>query len=89
MPETDVIPTSASVASTGKGIRYIGDRCYAYSGEQTISASSREAVLDFTTGSNLIKSRIITSGTIDSAGSSDYGLEIELNELKIYSLTIS
>ena len=32
MPETDTIPVSASVASTGLGIRYIGEHCYAYSG---------------------------------------------------------
>ena len=33
MPETDTIPVSASVASTGTGIRYIGDNAYAISGQ--------------------------------------------------------
>ena len=48
MPETDTIPVSASVASTGKGIRYIGDHCYAYSG--VIAATNVETTyLEFNT----------------------------------------
>jgi len=53
MPHTDVIPTSASTASVGKGIRYIGSRAYAYSGQ--FGASNTEFImLDFTTGSGYI-----------------------------------
>ena len=55
MPETDTIPVSASVASTGKGIRYIGDYAYAYSGTDAITAAAGETTkLEFTTGSGLI-----------------------------------
>ena len=53
MTETDVIPTSASVASTGKGIRYIGDHCYGYSGVLA-TAATPVTFLDFTTGSGYI-----------------------------------
>ena len=59
MPETDVIPTSASVASTGSGIRYIGDYAYAYSGlAQTEGLNSPVTRLEFTTGSGLIDAKL-------------------------------
>ena len=52
MTEADVIQPSASVASTGLGIRYIGDYAYAYSGP--VAANNTEtALLDFTSGSGV------------------------------------
>ena len=50
----EAVPSNASVASTGKGLRYIGkEHCYAFSG--TIPARNTEqTVLDFTTGSGFI-----------------------------------
>ena len=60
MAHTDVIPTSASVASTGKGIRYIGDWAYAFSGDidDAASGSAATTMLDFTTGSGIIIGQI-------------------------------
>ena len=54
MTEADVIQPSASIASPGLGIRYIGkDHCYAFTG--AVAASNTEqTVLDFTTGSGYI-----------------------------------
>ena len=53
MPHTDTTPVSASIASTGLGIRYIGDWAYALSG--TVPASQTpQTILDFTTGSGYI-----------------------------------
>ena len=61
MPETDTIPVSASVASTGTGIRYIGDHCYAFSG--AVSASGSEQTLfDFTTGTGYIVATLTFNG---------------------------
>jgi len=57
MPHTDVIPTSAGVASTGKGIRYIGNWAYAYSGSYEATTAA-QTVLDFTTGSGFIYGKI-------------------------------
>lgn len=55
MPHTDVIPTSASVASPGKGIRYIADWVYAYSGEIAVGSSGGEVtLLEDITGAGLI-----------------------------------
>ena len=54
MPETDAIPVSASVASTGKGIRYIGRKhAFGYSGNATVTDSVL-SLLDFSTGTEYI-----------------------------------
>ena len=48
MPETDTIPVSAGIASTGKGIRYIGSGFWAgFSGEITVSQNTNTNLLDF------------------------------------------
>jgi len=52
MPQTDVTPTSASIASTGLGIRYIGNHCYAFSA--VVASASLQSVFDFTSGSGFI-----------------------------------
>jgi len=52
MPETDVIPTSASVVSVGKGVRYIGDHCYGYNNYEAETSPSNK--LDFISGSGYI-----------------------------------
>jgi len=54
MPHTDTIPVSASVASTGFGIRYIGNWAYALSG-QLDDFSSYTTGLEFTTNSGILK----------------------------------
>ena len=64
MPHTDTTPVSASIASTGKGIRYIGDHCYAFAGEYTANATTTN-VLDFTTGSGYISGEFRLSGFAD------------------------
>ena len=53
MPHTDVTPTSASIASPGLGIRYIGNHAYAYSGLLEVSADI-VTVLSFSTGSGYL-----------------------------------
>jgi len=56
MPHTDVIPTSASTASKGFGIRYIGNYCYAYN--NVTAELAQQLILDFTTGSGIIVGQI-------------------------------
>ena len=81
MPETDTIPVSASVASTGKGIRYIGNRFYAYSG--AIATADSELVhLEFTVqGSGFIVGRMQT--TYLSNHNENYLWKVYLNEVAI------
>ena len=50
MTEADVIQPSASIASPGLGIRYVGNYAYAYSGAVTV-ADTETTCLNFTTGS--------------------------------------
>ena len=64
MPETDTIPVSASVASTGLGIRYIGNLVYAYSGALT-EVGSLTTALEFTSGSELIIGKMQFDGFYD------------------------
>jgi len=62
MPHTDVTPTSASIASIGTSIRYIGDRVYAYSGGKQVAGGSQVLHLDFTSGSGIIVGELMFSG---------------------------
>ena len=64
MPETDTIPVSASVASTGLGIRYIGDWAFAYSGLWA-SSTTESTELDFTTGSGIIVGTVQLNNPVD------------------------
>ena len=53
MPETDTIPVSASIASTGKGIRYIGNWAYALSGKVACD-NTGATIIESITGSGFI-----------------------------------
>ena len=51
----EAVPSNASVASTGPGIRYAGEWVYAYSGATAVTAGEGETTkLEFTSGSGLI-----------------------------------
>ena len=64
MTEADVIQPSASIASTGPGIRYIGkDHCYAFSGPFE-AKTTEQTVLDFTTGSGYIVATLTMTAPI-------------------------
>ena len=86
MPETDVIPTSASVASTGKGIRYIGDHAYAYSGAVVTGGggSADGTVLEFTTGSGYISGQLMYQ--VDDLGGPTLYVEVKINDVVVFNL---
>ena len=71
MTEADDIQPSASIASTGKGIRYIGDHnsryAYAYSGLIVNAGAADYEGLSFTSGSGIIIGEIRTFGFISDA----------------------
>ena len=75
MTEADVIQPSASIASTGKGIRYIGNWAYAFSGKEIINATNAD-LLDFTTGSGFILADIQWGGDGVDSGQITYTIEI-------------
>ena len=82
MPETDTIPVSASVASTGPGIRYIGDHVYAYSGTISVSGSLTE-LLNFNVGTEYLVGSLELHGTFAQIGQSQIRINILLNEQSI------
>ena len=86
MPHTDTIPVSASIASTGKGIRYIGNYCYAYSGLSNTSGSTVN-YLEFTSGSGLIVSKIQPCYRGDSTTNLSY--IISFNGVEVFGLEIT
>ena len=78
MTEADVIQPSASTASTGKGIRYIGDHCYAYSGVISLTASAVD-YLDFTSGSGYIIAKIKISADWSGLSSNELYIQFYVN----------
>ena len=79
MPHTDVIPTSASTASTGTGIRYIGEHAYAFSGTVSVAATTVTA-LSFTTGAGYIVGKFYLNYNSTGFGAGErIGYTIELN----------
>ena len=78
MPDTDTIPVSASVASTGLGIRYIGDFAYAYSGP-VAADNTATALLDFTSGSGVFVGVYCPMYMTGGLQSRDYVFLVKLN----------
>jgi len=78
MPHEASVQPEASIASTGKGIRYIGDHCYAYSGVINLTGSAVD-YLDFTTGSGYIIAKIKISADWSGLGSSELYIQFYVN----------
>jgi len=67
MAEAEGIPPTASVASVGLGLRYIGkEHCYAYSGS-FVAVNSEQTMLDFTTGGGYIVATLTLTCPINMA----------------------
>ena len=85
MPETDTIPVSASIASTGLGIRYIGDHVYAYSG--VISVNDNETtLLSFNSGKGYIKAQV--QFNYISNANQDFTYKIYFNNIVIQQYNV-
>jgi len=90
MAEAEGIPPTASVASPGLGLNYIADYAYALSGP-VVSSSGTEApnvlLLDFTTGTGLIVSKILFVSTV--ASNNKLFFKINFNEVSVLEQTAS
>ena len=85
----EAVPSNASVASTGFGIRYIGkEHCYAYSGEVSVGAVKdvAEEILNFTSGAGFINARFNYS--LADTGGNDFLYVIKFNGISIYKYYI-
>jgi len=78
MAMAESLPPDASTASTGLGIRYIGDWVYAYSGVVRANGVDTTA-LDFTTGSGLIVASFYPTANSDQFGANFITVNIKLN----------
>ena len=68
------IQPSANVAATGLGIRYIGEHCYALSGQfGTGDVQSLTTMLNFSTGSGYIIADWTVCGAVNKDGDSGTG----------------
>jgi hypothetical protein len=68
------VQPEASVVQTGLGLRYVGDRAYAYSGTYS-STNATQTILDFTTGTGYIVGEVTCNSAIDySSGAIDAGV---------------
>jgi hypothetical protein len=79
MAEAEGIPPTASTASVGLGIRYLGQHVYAFSGEivPAGAAAADTVMLDFTSGSGYIVG--LLSWQNDSSGSADEFYNFTIN----------
>lgn len=84
MAKAEGIPPTASVASLGFGIQYIGNHIYGASGEINTNNNVLTA-LEFTSGSGYILAFIYWGVDItDFDTDKNVGLEIKLNDLLFY-----
>ena len=88
MPHTDVTPTSASIASPGLGIRYIGGHCYAYSGTVDVDATETD-LLNFTSGSGYIVARWLPQYMVAAHVGDDFRFVVYFNNQIVASLIMA
>ena len=86
----EAVPSNASVASTGKGIRYIGKHVYAYSGRIAANTASA-SYLEFTTGSGYIVGEMQFNGFLqyDTISLRQGGFQIQFNSEFVAELEVS
>jgi len=87
MAEAEGIPPTASIASVGKGVRYIGNHLYAYSGSVTVGSGGAVDAIDFTSGGGyaLINFFPAYNGNF----SEDFLFTFKLNDLEIFSVLLN
>jgi len=86
MPHTDVIPTSASTASVGKNIRYVGNYAYGYSGEISVDNTETD-LLNFThNGTGLIVAKV-QFHYVENSGD-DFQYNIKLNDILVAGYSV-
>ena len=88
MTEADVIQPSASIASTGKGFRYIGDWAYIFSGVVTVD-EVETTLVDTTTGAGIIVGQFQVDYANAVVYTEDLLFQVYINEQIIYRTTLS
>ena len=85
MTEAEGIPPTASVASVGPGINYVGDRVFAFSGSVDVP-NVETSLLDFTSGAGIIvgffNSLIGFTGNVND----DFLWKVYMNDIAVIAL---
>ena len=81
----EAVPSNASVASTGLGLRYIGkEHVYAFSGLVRPLNGSDATVLDFISGSGYIEADLWWSWNYEMMGDgTEFGVLLKLNDILV------
>jgi len=87
MGKAEGLPPTASVASVGPGINYIGSHCFAYGGKRTV-ANTTLTFLEFFSGSGYIFAKFFFGYDTSGLNSgNEIGYEIFFNDLSIMDNT--
>jgi hypothetical protein len=78
------VQANASIAAPGLGLRYIGDYCYAYSGEVVVGTSATD-MLSFTTGAGIIMARF--QFAFSEGSTADVSPLIALNGIEVFQFS--
>ena len=82
MMKAEPLPPDASIASTGLGIRYIGDYVYAYSGLY-VASTTVETKLEFTTGAGFIVGQLQLNAPVSTGAVQKSIATIFLNDIEV------
>ena len=82
MPHTDTTPVSASIASTGKGIRYIGNWAYAITGGIDLVQDELTTMLDFTTDVGVLVGKLQSGRNVKTSAEHEHF--VYFNDLLIW-----
>jgi len=86
MAEAEGIPPTASTASVGLGINYVGTRVYAYSGEVSVDNTETD-LLNFThNGAGLIVAKV-QFHYVENSGD-DFQYNIKLNDILVAGYSV-
>jgi len=75
------VQPEASVVQTGLGLRYIGEHCYAYSGDFASDAGNATSYLEFKSGNGYIVGTMQFHYGVDN--DDNYSYDIKFNALKV------
>ena len=80
----EAVPSNASVASTGLGLRYIGGHVYGYSGIKVLN-NNTVTFFEFTTGSTPLKVKVqwYLEITGNVASSKNFNCVISINDIDV------
>ena len=83
MTEADVIQPSASIASTGKGIRYVGNHVWAHSGSISVTNATTTMLSFHTSATSYILAKITIGSKAGHGDNMDFSFEF--NGEQVYS----